>query len=126
MSPGQRLAGRVCPVCKCHQSCAEILGLVIGLHRWCEATGEVPPGLGGTIGLANQHAQIALQYCDAALREPYGTAASGPVVACQLALRQFVAISNRRCGPDQVMRLVPLAFEAQAQSWDAAAVVYRR
>ena len=103
-----------------------MLGLVIGLQRWCEATGEVPDGLGGTIGLANQHALVALQYCDAALREPYGRAIAGPTTACQLALRQFITLTNRRCGPDQVMQLVPLAFEAQAQAWDMAAIVYRR
>ena len=120
------LQGRVCPVCKAHQSTAEMLGLMAGLQRWCNGTGEVPAGLGGTIGLANQHARVALQYGDAALREPYGGAVATAVVRCQAVLRQFIAISDRRCGPDQVNRLVELAEDAQMFAWDAAAIVYRR
>ena len=70
--------------------------------------------------------QHCVQYGDAALREPYGGAVATAVVRCQAVLRQFIAISDRRCGPDQVNRLVELAEDAQMFAWDAAAIVYRR
>lgn len=115
-----------CAVCSLHRNCAEMAGLMAGLARWTDVHGFIPDGLGGTIGLAVSHAQLALVDCDRAMRQPYAGEVSAPVQQTRRALTAFRAIGGRRCGPQEVSRLAELAFAAQASSWDAAAVVYRR
>ncbi|MGH7611778.1 MAG: hypothetical protein ACREN4_07140 [Candidatus Dormibacteria bacterium] len=115
-----------CAVCSLHRNCAEMAGLMAGLARWVDRQGFIPDGLGGTIGLAMSHAQLALLDCDRSLRQPYANQIRPAIAETRSALTRFRSIAGRRCGPEQVGELANLAFVAQANSWDAAAVVYRR
>ncbi len=115
-----------CAVCSLHRNCAEMAGLMAGLARWVDLHGFIPEGLGGTIGLAISHSQLALADCDRALRQPYANEIRPAIAQTRAALTRFRSIGGRRCGPGEVIQLADLAFVAQANSWDAAAVVYRR